>query len=106
MSPDLHCQAVREAGSGTGRSDIVRTITAIISTGVTYVVALEGIVPVSRYGGSKAVLARRVAQFWIPRAVHGTGGKFCIPLSLVHVSSARIQGALSYHLHAHDARMN
>lgn len=47
-----------------------------------HVVALEGIIPVSRDGGSKAVLARRVVQLWVPRAVHGTGGKFCIPLSL------------------------
>jgi hypothetical protein len=82
MSPGLHCQVVREAGSGIGRSDFVRTITDTITTGTTHVVALEGIVSVSRDGGSKAVLAWRVVQFWIPRALHGTGGKLCVPLSL------------------------
>jgi hypothetical protein len=82
MSPGLHCQAVRGAGSGTGRSEFVRTIAAMITTETTHVVALEGIVPVSRNGSGKAVLARRKVQFWIPRAIHGTRGKLCVPLSL------------------------
>ena len=82
MSLGLHCQAVREAGSDTGQSDFVRTIMTIRAIEAAHVVALEGIIPVSRDGGSKAVLARRVVQLWVPRAVHGTGGKFCIPLSL------------------------
>lgn len=48
----------------------------------TNIMASERIVKVAGYRSSEAILAGRVAQLRIPRAIHFARSEFSIPLSL------------------------